>query len=96
MFRYMGIRNIAACSLWLGEAGRLTGPIAEKFEQVVTKHQAALRETDAEALLNGFRTANRGSESFIRLLQQGEFREEVNALGDYEFDNYVLPPKGLM
>ena len=93
MFRYMGVRDICAASLHMGLAGRLTGPVAEKFEQVLTKHQASLRDKDVNAVLEGFKTANRGSESFLSMLSQGEFREEIESMEDYEYENYILPSR---
>ena len=48
MWRYMGVREIAAAAYTMGGAGRMSKEVGEKFEEVLSKHGRALRAMDAE------------------------------------------------
>ena len=95
MYRYMGIRDICSSAATLGNAGRLSAEVSQKFEQVLSKHGASLRAEDAAAALKGFKRSGRGTPEFLAYLESGAFREEDNILSGYPSPRRLAPKSHL-
>lgn len=98
MFRYMHLRTMCAAAKWMGESGNLSSAVADKFSQVINKHQLSLRIIDAENAIEGFKASDFHHPETLKMLEdglsRGTFRDEgLNVAGLYEASPLRLPAR---